>query len=54
MGLAIPKMTTSKTIVHRLPQCHTCRERKGGLFTVDVNGRPQCADCARKAGKPII
>jgi len=53
MGLAVPRMTTSKGIVRRLPECHTCRERKGGLFTVNANGKQICADCARKAGKPI-
>jgi hypothetical protein len=53
MGLAVPRMTTSKGIVQRLPECHACRERKGGLFTIDVNGKKICADCARKAGRPI-
>lgn len=33
--------------------CHTCGERKPGLFTHDVYGKPQCADCARASGKPI-
>ena len=41
------------TIVKRLPECHTCHERKAGLFTLDVQHKPICADCARKAGKPI-
>lgn len=33
--------------------CNQCRERKTGLWTVDPNGKPICADCARKMGRPI-
>lgn len=53
MGINIVQSSPSKPVVKRLPQCHTCLERKGGLFTVSVNGKPMCADCARTAGKPI-
>jgi hypothetical protein len=34
-------------------QCWTCHERKTGLFGIDPNGRPRCADCAKEAGRPI-
>ena len=34
-------------------QCHTCKKRKKGLFGIDANGNPRCADCAKAAGRPI-
>lgn len=37
----------------KLPVCHTCLERKEGLFTLDSNGKPQCGDCANRQGRPI-
>ena len=25
--------------------CHTCKQRKTGIFGIDPNGNPQCGDC---------
>ena len=47
------KVTSSESMRVQLMMCHTCHVRKGGLFTLDVYQRAQCADCARAAGKPI-
>lgn len=33
--------------------CHTCKLRKDCIFTVDPNGKPQCADCAYERGHNI-
>ena len=58
MALAKPKEwtgTTSGGLVGQKPLlCHTCKERKHGLFTIDPYGNPQCADCAAARGRPIV
>lgn len=46
-----PMTTTAMNQKPRL--CHTCKERKQGLFTVDAYANPMCADCARAAKRPI-
>lgn len=54
MGLIIERRGTTTENLRRAPmQCHTCKLRKDMLFTVDANGRPQCADCARAEGHPV-
>lgn len=48
------QVNTTESLKKPTPQaCHTCKQRKEGLFTMDPNGRPQCAGCARAAGNPI-
>lgn len=54
MALKIERTgTTTDTMANKLPLCHTCRERKEGLYTVDEYMKPRCADCSRAVGKPI-
>jgi len=46
-------ITTSNLGSNKPPVCHTCKERKTGVFTFDSYGKPQCGDCARAEGRPI-
>jgi hypothetical protein len=45
--------TTTDNISSKPSLCHTCKERKEGLFTVDVYGKPMCYDCAVAAGRMV-
>ena len=45
--------TTDSMAANKPALCHTCKQRKPGLFTTDVYGNPQCADCARAQNRPI-
>jgi len=38
-------LVTSDNLVSKPLLCHTCKERKPGLFTTDGNNKPQCPDC---------
>jgi len=54
MALKVERVGTSTdTIAGKPPLCHTCRQRKEGLYSVDEYMKPRCADCCRVAGKPI-
>lgn len=54
MALKIERRgTTTETITGKPPLCHTCRERKPGLYTVDVYNKPMCYDCAVAAGRMV-
>jgi hypothetical protein len=33
--------------------CHTCGQRKPGLFTVDAYNKPLCSDCARAQKRDV-
>jgi len=46
------KGTTSET-KGKPNLCHTCKERKDGIFTTDVYMKPMCYDCAVKAGRMV-
>lgn len=45
--------TTSDGIQSKPMLCHTCKERKTGVFTIDVYGKPMCHDCAVAAGRAV-
>lgn len=54
MALKVERVgTTTDTMGSKPNLCHTCKERKTGVFTLDVYAKPQCGDCARAQGKPI-
>ena len=54
MALVVERrVTTTNSIEPKAQLCHTCRERKSQLFTIGVDGKPICADCCRKIGRPI-
>jgi len=54
MALVVQRQgTTTESMQQKARQCHTCKLRKEGLFGVDENGNPRCADCCRSVGKPI-
>lgn len=53
MALVTNKSFNGTTTAPKLPVCHTCLERKAGLFTLGPDGKPQCGDCAAGQGKPI-
>jgi hypothetical protein len=44
---------TTTELNDKPPICFTCKTRKRGVFGVDGNGNPRCADCAKAAGRPI-
>lgn len=44
---------TTESIKSRGRLCNTCKAKKEGMFTLDPNGNPLCADCARAMGRPI-
>jgi hypothetical protein len=44
---------TSQNLTGKPEMCHTCKERKPGLFTTDVYMKPMCYDCAVKAGRMV-
>lgn len=33
--------------------CHTCKQRKTGIFTTDPYNNPMCHDCAVKAKRAV-
>lgn len=53
MALLVQRPPRAKVGVTKLPLCHTCRENKSGLFTIDSQGKPRCADCSALVGRPI-
>ena len=54
MALKIERRgTTSDSITGKPNLCHTCKERKQGIFTTDVYMKPMCYDCA-VAAKRIV
>jgi hypothetical protein len=54
MALKVERVgTTSDSIGTKPNLCHTCKERKTGLFTTDVYGKPMCYDCAVIAGRMV-
>jgi hypothetical protein len=54
MPLLVQREGTTTTNLTEKPQmCYTCKTRKTGLFSVDGNGNPRCADCCRAVGRPI-
>jgi hypothetical protein len=56
MGLVKGKEWTGTTSggAQKPMMCHTCHLRKTGLFTLDLNRRPQCSDCSAAQGRPIL
>lgn len=44
---------TTSTSKDRPMTCHTCKEKKTGVFGMDSNGRPCCFDCLPEADKAI-
>ena len=34
--------------------CHLCRERKTGVFTINVNGQTVCADCGGSSVRGVL
>lgn len=54
MALKVERTGTTSTNLDNKPNlCYTCKQRKTGLFGIDGNGNPRCADCAKAAGRPI-
>ena len=54
MALKIERRGTTSDNLNQKPNlCHTCKERKTGLFTVDVYNRAMCYDCAVAAGRMV-
>ena len=47
-------LTTSDSLRGKPQLCHTCRERKTGVFTLDAEQKPMCNDChVSLRGRPI-
>ena len=38
-------LTTAADIESKPRICHTCKERKTGIFRMDAYGKAQCFDC---------
>jgi hypothetical protein len=38
-------LITTAGVAARLLLCHSCKQRKGGVFDLDPNGNPRCPDC---------
>ena len=38
----------------RAPICVKCRERKPGLYTIDVNGNMVCGTCSGSFGEGVL
>ena len=53
MALRVEYKGTTSDMKSKPNLCHTCRERKEGLFTVDVYGKPMCYDCGVAARRII-
>lgn len=38
-------LNTTESVVSKPTLCHTCKQRKLGVFDADPNGNPRCPDC---------
>ena len=47
-------LTTQGLKANRSPLCHKCHQRKPGLYSINVNGQPVCADCAGSVGHGVL